>query len=220
MKINNLESKQLSDIPEDVLKRMPSYLNYLRFLKLKGKSYVSADHIAKDMDYTHSMVVNDISYSRIFDPSLDIYNIEILINGIETMLGYHKIQEIIVVGAKRFGDEFILNKTLKNCNLKIEAVFDSSSSYIGKNIKGYQVMSVQKLKNLAYRMNIQIGILMNNNEEAQQTADLMSTSGIKIIWNFTTQELRVPSALFVLNSDTQDNLVDQYHIIYNQLINK
>ena len=81
------------------------------------------------------------------------------------------------------------------------AAFDTDPEKIGSNIKGKQVLPLDKMAGLASRMHVWIGIITVPATVAQAVADLMVAAGIRAIWNFAPIRLRVPEHVIVHNED-------------------
>jgi redox-sensing transcriptional repressor len=67
-------------------------------------------------------------------------------------------------------------------------------------------LPLERLCDLAPRINIHLGIITTPAEAAQTVADEMVKAGIQAIWNFAPVKLKVPAHVFVHNEDLYASL--------------
>ena len=73
-------------------------------------------------------------------------------------------------------------------------------------INGKEVFSFSRVKDLTFRLGVDIAILTVPKECAQSAAMYLAGSGIKYIWNFTPCILDVPKGVKVWN----ENLIGSF----------
>jgi len=199
-------------VPEPALRRMPCYLAQLKVAKKEGLKYISSPRIANIMDIDPTQVTKDLSYTKIAGKTRVGYEVQPLIEELETFLGFKSLDEAFLFGVGSLGTALIRDFGLKQFGLNITAAFDVNPDVIGKSYDGIEVYHVDKFNELV-NPNIKIGILTVPVEFAQQTAEMMIENGIKAIWNFTPVILRVPDNIVVQNTSLYAHLA----VMFNRL---
>ncbi|MBS4060532.1 MAG: redox-sensing transcriptional repressor Rex [Bacteroidetes bacterium] len=205
--------KKPQAVPEPTVRRMPSYLNVLREIQKQGELYVSAPTIARLLHVDPTQVVKDMSYSGITGKPRVGYVVEELILALEEFLGYNRKHEAFIVGAGYLGSALIQYQGFREAGMKIVAAFDIDKKKIGTDISGVTVFDLEKFRDLAGRLHIQIGIITTPPTMAQSVADLMVGWGIKAIWNFAPVALKVPEHIILQDTHIYANLA----VIINKL---
>jgi redox-sensing transcriptional repressor len=211
--ILSIPIKKPQAVPEPTVRRMPSYLNVLREIQKQGELYVSAPTIARLLHVDPTQVVKDMSYSGITGKPRVGYVVEELILALEEFLGYNRKHEAFIVGAGYLGSALIQYQGFREAGMKIVAAFDIDKKKIGTDISGVTVFDLEKFRDLAGRLHIQIGIITTPPTMAQSVADLMVGWGIKAIWNFAPVALKVPEHIILQDTHIYANLA----VIINKL---
>jgi redox-sensing transcriptional repressor len=211
--ILSIPIKKPQAVPEPTVRRMPSYLNVLREIHKQGELYVSAPTIARLLHVDPTQVVKDMSYSGITGKPRVGYVVEELILALEEFLGYNRKHEAFIVGAGYLGSALIQYQGFREAGMKIVAAFDIDKKKIGTDISGVTVFDLEKFRDLAGRLHIQIGIITTPPTMAQSVADLMVGWGIKAIWNFAPVALKVPEHIILQDTHIYANLA----VIINKL---
>ena len=202
-------------VPEPALRRMPCYLAQLKVAKKEGLKYISSPKIANIMDIDPTQVTKDLSYTKIAGKTRVGYEVDPLIEELESFLGFKELDEAFLVGTGSLGTALIRDFGLRQFGLNITAAFDVNPEVIGKSYDGVEVYHIDKFREMI-NPEIKIGILTVPVEVAQQTADMMIEAGIKAIWNFTPVILRVPDDIVVQNTSLYAHLA----VMFNRLHSK
>ena len=79
----------LSDkVPEPTLRRLPWYLSNAKLMRDKGETYVSSTQISRQINIDASQVAKDLSYVKISGRTRVGYEINSLIEVLESFLGF------------------------------------------------------------------------------------------------------------------------------------
>ena len=200
-------------IPDPTLRRLPMYFQCLLKYKVSGKEYISCTHISEELGLVSVQVRKDLQAAGAVGKPKVGYNVGELIGIIENTLGYNHSNEAFLAGMGNLGQALAAHKEFEKCGLEIIAAFDNSPLKIGRDYFGKRVFPLNKLKNLAERMNIKIGIITAPAKSAQEIADIMVDAGIKGIWNFAPVHLNVPDDVYVQN----ENLAASLSVLLNKL---
>lgn len=193
-------------IPQASLRRLPQYHHYLIELETKGVQQISCSVIGRDLNFVPVQVRKDLQYTGIVGKPKTGYAVRELIQSIETFLGWNNVNEAFLVGAGNLGTALLGHERFSKFGLRIVAAFDADPKKVGQHVHEKMVLPMDKLADLAQRMNIHLGIITTPSEAAQSVADVMVKAGILAIWNFTPCTLKVPPEIFVHNEDLYSSL--------------
>lgn len=200
-------------LPEPTLRRMPWYLAYIEILKATGEETVSTTRISRALNVDSSQIAKDLSFLNIKGKTRIGYDISVLADALRDFLGFSCVHNAIIVGTGSLGGALLHDKGLAKYGLKIVAGFDVDPDLIGTTVSGVPVYSVDDMEDVRRATGADIGILTVPAHKAQLTADIMVSTGIKAIWNFTPYRVRVAEGIVMANTSIYAHLA----LIYNRL---
>ena len=200
-------------IPEPALRRLPWYLSYVKLLKSQGEAFVSSTQIAKKIDVSASQIAKDLSYVDINGKTRVGYDVDELIQVLETFLGFTKSYKAVVFGVGSLGAALLSDSGLEQYGLKIIAGFDVKSSIVNKNVHDIPVFHSDEFIERNKEMKAEIGVLTVPPGIAQEVSEYMIQGGIKGIWNFTPFRIRVPAGVVLQNTSLYAHLA----VMFNRL---
>ncbi len=201
-----------NNVPIPVLRRMPSYLSFVKTLQKQGEKYVSSTRIAEYMEIDSTQVTKDLSHTGISGKTRVGYEVDSFVQVLEDFLGFSRVDSAFLVGAGSLGGALLQDKGLSAFGLRIEAAFDVDKTKIGTKVNDIGIYHIA----MAAERSIVIGIITVPAENAQNVADLMVAWGIKAIWNFTPARIKVPSHIVVQNTTIYMNLAILFNKLYHQ----
>ena len=208
--------KEDSSVPVPVLRRMPSYLAFVKTLQKRGEKYVSSTRIAEYMDIDSTQVTKDLSHTGLTGKTRVGYEVDSFVRVLEDFLGFSKVDNAFLVGAGSLGSALLQDKGLAAFGLNIEAAFGVDDAKVGTKVNDIEIYHIDEFRAMAAERNVVIGIITVPAEHAQNVADLMVAWGIKAIWNFTPARIKVPSHIVVQNTTIYMNLAILFNKLYNQ----
>ncbi len=198
--------KPLRTMAEAALRRMPSYWRFLDEMEGNRREFVSCTEIAGRFHQDVTQVRKDLEGAGCTGRPRVGFVVSEAKRCIEEFLGWNNAHDAFLVGAGNLGAALAGYEGFQPAGLAIVAVFDNSPEKIGKKLAGRLVLPVERFRNLARRMHVQIGILAVPGQAAQATADMMLESGIRAIWNFAPRKLSAPDGVIVENADLTPSL--------------
>jgi len=192
-------TKEIKQVPEPVLRRLPRYLQILHRMKEDGIREVSSTKIADELSLDPTQVRKDIEFTGIVGRPKTGFLIPELIQAIESFLNWDNINDAFLAGAGSLGTALMGYPNFKSYGLNIVAAFDNNPGKTDGLIRDIPVIHIDKLTDLAQRMHIHIGIITVPAPQANAVAAMMVEGGIKAIWNFAPVQLRVPEDIIVEN---------------------
>ena len=125
------------------------------------------------------------------------YETALVIEAIESFLGWDNANHAFVIGAGSLGTAFLGFERFSEYGLKVLAAFDIDDAKIGSKIHDKDVFHLERLPGLVKRLHVRIALLTVPTAAAQEVASYLINSGIKAILNFTPAKLELSSDCIV-----------------------
>ncbi len=214
MRVKSSNGKNdIAQIPEPTLRRLPGYLSYLKALRANNIEYVASGQIAANFKMDSTLVTKDLSYTGIKGRTKIGYEVEKLMETIIIFLDFNKHEQAFLFGAGNLGKALIKYQGLRSYGLNIIAGFDNDPNVINTLVNDIKIYPNDEFRDLSRKLNVRLGIITTPDAKAQEIADLMVAWGIKAIWNFTPQSIKVPDNIIVENTSVYSDLA----VILNRL---
>ena len=194
-------------ISEKVINRLTLYHCILQDFITKGEEYISSKQIATLLNIDDSQVRKDINILNNSGKSRVGYIVKELKTSIEKTLGFSKTKKAFIIGAGNLGMALAKYDNFTSYGLNILALFDNDETKIGKEINSKKILNIEELPKFATEHSVEIAILTVPGNYAQKTAEFITKSNIKYIWNFTPTVLEVPSGIQVWNENLMGNFL-------------
>jgi redox-sensing transcriptional repressor len=205
--------KEADKVPEPTLRRLPWYLSNIKLMKEKGEQYVSSTQISKEINIDASQIAKDLSYVNISGRTRVGYNIDALIEVLESFLGFTNMHKAFLFGVGSLGAALLRDSGLHHFGLEIVAAFDVNPELVGKDLNGIPIFHSDEFAKKMQEYDVHIGVLTVPIEIAQCITDVMVAGGIKAVWNFTPFRIRVPENIVVQNTSLYAHLA----VMFNRL---
>ena len=205
--------KEADKVPEPTLRRLPWYLSNIKLMKEKGEQYVSSTQISKEINIDASQIAKDLSYVNISGRTRVGYNIDALIEVLESFLGFTNMHKAFWVGVGSLGAALLRDSGLHHFGLEIVAAFDVNPELVGKDLNGIPIFHSDDFEAKMKEYDVNIGVLTVPINIAQEITNKMVDGGIKAVWNFTPFRIRVPENIVVQNTSLYAHLA----VMFNRL---
>ena len=205
--------KEADKVPEPTLRRLPWYLSNIKLMKEKGEQYVSSTQISKEINIDASQIAKDLSYVNISGRTRVVYNIDALIEVLESFLGFTNMHKAFLFGVGSFGGALLRDSGLQHFGLEIVAAFDVNPELVGKDLDGIPIFHSDDFEAKMKEYDVNIGVLTVPINIAQEITNKMVDGGIKAVWNFTPFRIRVPENIVVQNTSLYAHLA----VMFNRL---
>ena len=205
--------KEADKVPEPTLRRLPWYLSNIKLMKEKGEQYVSSTQISKEINIDASQIAKDLSYVNISGRTRVGYNIDALIEVLESFLGFTNMHKAFVFGVGSLGAALLRDSGLHHFGLEIVAAFDVNPELVGKDLNGIPIFHSDDFETKMKEYDVNIGVLTVPINIAQEITNKMVDGGIKAVWNFTPFRIRVPENIVVQNTSLYAHLA----VMFNRL---
>jgi redox-sensing transcriptional repressor len=184
-----------------VAARLSRYLQVLTQARKMGKQRISSQEIAEYTNINATQIRRDLSAFGKFGKRGVGYNIDSLLGEIRKILRTQGQHNIALIGAGRLGQAIASSAIFAEHGINIAAVFDNDASKIGSPIGNVAVSEYSELPEAVREKNIIVGVLAVPATAAQQAADDLVASGVKIIFNYSEALLETPSVVTVHTSN-------------------
>jgi len=212
-KYEHLYTKEADKVPEPTLRRLPWYLSNIKLMKEKGEQYVSSTQISKEINIDASQIAKDLSYVNISGRTRVGYNIDALIEVLESFLGFTNMHKAFLFGVGSLGGALLRDSGLRHFGLEIVAAFDVNPELVGKDLGGIPIFHSDDFEAKMKEYDVNIGVLTVPINIAQEITNKMVDGGIKAVWNFTPFRIRVPENIVVQNTSLYAHLA----VMFNRL---
>ena len=197
-----MEKKEIS---KAVLKRLPTYLSYLKSLPQGSSVYISATALANALGMGEVQVRKDLAMVSDGGRPKIGYRRESLMEDISQFLGYDNTTDAILVGAGKLGQALLGYGGFEAYGLNILAAFDVNPPS-SKTEEGKPILHMEELESFCYTNKILMGIITVPADQAQQVCDKLIACGIKAVWTFAPVHLEVPEHILVQNENMATSL--------------
>lgn len=188
-----------------LLRRLPSYLEYLRSLPNDGPAAISSTALARELGFGEVTVRKDLAAVSGGGRRKVGHLKKDLIQSIEDLLDYNNTFRAVLVGTGRLGQAILSSQEFEPQGTQIVAGFDLSSQQ-AQTLDGKPVLPIEDLETFCTANRIRMGVITVSSDVAQPVCDRLVGCGIDVIWNFAPTILQVPGHVLVQNVDLSASL--------------
>ena len=191
----------LPDLPEATVARLPEYLRALHHLAESGNDTVSSEELATAAGVNSAKLRKDLSQLGSYGTRGVGYDVALLIDQIEFVLGLTQRRAVALVGVGNLGHALAGYAGFASRGFRIAALFDADPARVGEEINGLVVQHISELPRVAAEESIAIGVITTPASAAQSVADQLVAAGVTSILNFAPCVLNVPDGVDVRKVD-------------------
>jgi redox-sensing transcriptional repressor len=197
-----------------VAARLSRYLQVLTQSKKMGKDRISSQEISDYTNINATQIRRDLSAFGKFGKRGVGYNIDSLLDEIRRILRTQGQHNIALVGAGRRGEAIASSPIFAEHGINVAAAFDVDPEKVGRRIGSLTVSDYRTLPQVVREKNIIAGVLAVPADNAQEAADALVGSGVRIVFNYSEGLLDVPADVQV---HTSNPAVELLHALYFHL---
>lgn len=190
-----------------VIRRLPRYYRYLTDLLKVDIKRISSKELSERMGITASQIRQDLNCFGGFGQQGYGYNVESLYREIGKILGVDRRFNTIIIGAGNMGNALANYANFKKRGYDLIGIFDVSPDRVGKEINGLKILHIDEMENFIRTNKVDIAILTVPSQNISEVADKVATLGVKGIWNFSPQDLKLAGDIVVENVHLSDGLM-------------
>jgi redox-sensing transcriptional repressor len=189
------------DLPEATVARLPEYLRALHHLAEAGHDTVSSEGLATAAGVNSAKLRKDLSHLGRTGTRGVGYDVSVLIEQIEHVLGLTQRRGVALVGVGNLGHALAGYAGFGNRGFRIAALFDADLGRVGEHINGLVVQHIEELAQVVAQEMISIAVIATPAHAAQNVADRLVAAGVTSILNFAPCVLSVPDGVDVRKVD-------------------
>lgn len=188
-------------IAEGVIERLPLYLGVLMQLRRNGEATVSSARLGEITGVNPAQIRRDLTRFGSFGKRGVGYEVPVLLDEIQRILGADHVHRIALVGAGNLGSAIAHYDGLRHHGFLVSALFDADPRKVGTRVGDLLVSHVNEIRNVVADQDISIGIIAVPSAAAQDAADRLVAAGVRIIVNYTSVIVDVPDNVTLHNTD-------------------
>jgi redox-sensing transcriptional repressor len=195
------EGPEFPDLPEATVARLPEYLRALHLLADQHHDTVSSEGLANAAGVNSAKLRKDLSHLGSYGTRGVGYDVQLLIEQIEYVLGLTQHRAVALVGVGNLGHALAGYGGFGTRGFKIAALFDADPGRVGELINGLSVHHISDLAKVVEQERIAIAVIATPAKAAQSVADQLVSAGVTSILNFAPCVLTVPDNVDVRKVD-------------------
>ena len=192
---------EFPDLPEATVARLPEYLRALHNLADDDQDTVSSEGLAAAAGVNSAKLRKDLSHLGSYGTRGVGYDVGLLIEQIEQVLGLHESRAVALVGIGNLGHALAGYAGFATRGFHIAALFDADPSRVGERVGGMSVRDIADVEAVVDAERISIGVIATPAHAAQRVADRLVAAGVTSILNFAPCVLVVPDGVDVRKVD-------------------
>jgi redox-sensing transcriptional repressor len=181
-----------------------------------GVEKVFSYTLANETGVTSDQVRKDFSEFDIKGNKRGGYNINDLLEKMETLFHRNKDNNIVLIGMGNMGLALSKYSKFVQRHMNIVATFDIDP-FKQKMRSGIPVYSMNRLKEIVERFNVKVAILAVPEISAQEVTDELIRNGIIGIMNFAPILLKVPPEVIINNVNLCDELESVIYYVHKKI---
>jgi redox-sensing transcriptional repressor len=189
------------DLPEATVARLPEYLRALHHLAEEGHDTVSSEGLAAAAGVNSAKLRKDLSHLGRTGTRGVGYDVTLLIDQIEQVLGLTHRRAVALVGVGNLGHALAGYAGFGNRGFRIAALFDADLGRVGEHINGLVVRHIGDLPEVVLEEQIAIAVIATPAHAAQHVCDRLVEAGVTSVLNFAPCVLNVPDGVDVRKVD-------------------
>lgn len=198
---------KLEAVSKKTLNRLPLYLAYLKSLPISVEN-ISATDIANALKRGDVQVRKDLAQITHAGRRRIGRNRLQLIQDIETYLEYIANSSTIVIGTGKLGQVLLEYDGFVEAGLNVLAGFDFLLTDV-QTQRRKPVYHLNQLESFCRCYKVHVGIIAVPDEMTQMVCDRLVACGVKVIWNYTHAQLKVPSDVALKNEKLSISLISR-----------
>lgn len=199
-------------IPEGVIERLPAYLSVLLQLRREGgRKTVSSARLGELTRVNPAQIRRDLTYFGSFGRRGIGYDVGVLTERIQRILGSDHSHRLALVGAGNLGSAIASYAGLRQHGFIVTAIFDDDPEKIGGRVGEVTVRGMNELAATVRDQRISIGVVAVPPGAAQAVTDELAAAGVRVVLNYTPVVVHVPDGVTLHNTDPVQELL---HTLY------
>lgn len=200
-------------LPKHTVQRLSRYRRLLHQYHHMSEPYIYSHDMARLLNLNPVQVRRDLMLIGSAGNQRKGYDVNELIYLIGSTIDHFEIQNVAIIGMGKLGQSILNYLYRQEMNLKVVAVFDIDHKKIRKDFMGVKCYDISKMSEVVLENNISIGIIAVPSEFAGSAADILLSSGVEGILNFTSIHLDLPKSVYLKEFDIITTLEEMAYFV-------
>lgn len=187
--------------PDVVVRRLPLYARTLAYLQVQGVQSVSSQDLGTLINVTAAQIRKDLSYFGQLGKQGIGYNVDELLQHINTILGLSQDWNVVLVGVGQLGQAIARYSGFGERGIHIVGLFDADPAKIGTQLAGLTIREVRDIAAVVRAEQVRMAIVAVSANQAQGVVDMLVAAGVEAILNYAPVNVRVPDGVWVRHID-------------------
>ena len=188
-------------IPEAAVARLAVYLRVLSAMAEQGVSTISSEELSVAAGVNSAKLRKDLSYVGSYGTRGVGYEVAVLIEEIERILGLTRNHSVAVVGIGNLGHALANYGGFPGRGFPVVALFDVDDDLMGIPVGGIPVNHIDEIPQVCAAREVSIGVIATPPAAAQAVCERLVSAGVRCILNFAPVVLQVPDDVEVRKVD-------------------
>jgi redox-sensing transcriptional repressor len=188
-------------IPEAAVARLAVYLRVLSGMAEQGVGGISSEELSAASGVNSAKLRKDLSYVGSYGTRGVGYEVSVLIEEIERILGLTRNHSVAVVGIGNLGHALANYGGFPSRGFPVVALFDVDEDLMGIPVGGIPVNHIEEIGTVCADREVSIGVIATPPPAAQAVCDRLVSAGVRCILNFAPVVLQVPDDVEVRKVD-------------------
>jgi redox-sensing transcriptional repressor len=188
-------------IPEAAVARLAVYLRVLSALAEQGVGTIASEELSVAAGVNSAKLRKDLSYVGSYGTRGVGYEVAVLIEEIERILGLTRNHAVAVVGIGNLGHALANYGGFPSRGFPVVALFDVDEDLMGVPVGGIPVDHIDDIGAVCAAREVSIGVIATPPPAAQAVCDRLVSGGVRCILNFAPVVLQVPDDVEVRKVD-------------------
>lgn len=188
-------------IPEAAVARLAVYLRVLTTMSEQGAVTVSSEELSHAAGVNSAKLRKDLSYLGSYGVRGVGYEVEVLTEEIERILGLTRQHKVAVVGIGNLGHALANYGGFPGRGFPVTALFDVDADLLGVHVGGIPVRHLDEIPAVCAERQVSIGVIATPPGPAQVVCDRLVAGGVGCILNFAPVVLQAPEHVEVRKVD-------------------
>jgi len=173
----------------EVINRLSNYRKVLLTMQSLGFRKVFSDNLADALGLTAAQVRKDLSSFKLSGNKKGGYQVEVLIDRLNVILGKNEEQKIIIIGCGKLGSALMGYNRFIREGIKVVAGFDTDPEIINPD-GSISIYGLEHLPDYVVREQVKVAVMTVPESAAQHVFQILLESDIRGVLNFTPAQLK------------------------------
>ena len=197
---------------EEVINRLLKYRHVMQKMKGLGFVRVFSDNLADAVGVSPSLVRKDFSMFDLTGHKRGGYQLAVLLEKLNVILGKDKKQKIIIVGCGKIGRALMNYNGFPRVGIRVVAGFDCEPDLLDPDAP-IPILHVGKMKEYIAKNDIKLAVLTVPEPSAQSILDSLMKTDIRGVVNFAPVSLKGSEACLIHNINIEQEFEKLFYRI-------